>query len=329
MGAANKGIILYQSFKISEYHFLMNLTLEALRILDEIDRRGSFAAAAAALDRVPSALTYTVRKLEEDLDVLLFDRGGHRAKLTSAGEELLSQGRNLLQAAEALERRVRRTAAGWEAELRIVVDSVIPFERLLPLIAAFDREQPGTRLRISSEVLSGVWEALLTDRADMAIGAAYDGPDAMRMSSDFRTRVLGGIEWVFAVAPSHPLAAVAGPLPAELISRHRAIAAGDTGRMLPGMTAGLLSGQETLTVPSLPAKLAAQLAGLGCGHLPRLLAAPYIASGLLVEKQTVEAKPAGAAHLAWRGSARGKSLKWFLARLSDDDVKRQLLETTA
>ena len=45
----------------------MNLTLEALRIIDAIDRKGSFAAAAVALDRVPSAMTYSVRKLEEDL----------------------------------------------------------------------------------------------------------------------------------------------------------------------------------------------------------------------------------------------------------------------
>lgn len=48
--------------------------------------------------------------------MLLFDRRGHRARLTSAGEELLNHGRHLLQAAEALEQRVRRTAAGWEAE---------------------------------------------------------------------------------------------------------------------------------------------------------------------------------------------------------------------
>ena len=129
----------------------MNLTLESLRILDEIDRRASSAAAAAALDRVPSALTYTVRKLEDDLDVLLFDRRGHRAQLTSAGEELLSQGRHLLQAAEALEQRVKRTAAGWEAELRIVVDSVIPFQRLLPLLDEFGREPATATRRVHAE----------------------------------------------------------------------------------------------------------------------------------------------------------------------------------
>ena len=43
------------------------LTLEALRVMDAIDRRGSFAAAADELGRVPSALSYTMQKLEEEL----------------------------------------------------------------------------------------------------------------------------------------------------------------------------------------------------------------------------------------------------------------------
>ena len=50
------------------------VTLEALEILDAIDRKGSFAAAANALYRVPSAITYNVQKLEEDLGVVLFKR---------------------------------------------------------------------------------------------------------------------------------------------------------------------------------------------------------------------------------------------------------------
>ncbi|MBC7415300.1 MAG: LysR family transcriptional regulator [Herminiimonas sp.] len=41
----------------------MHLSLEALHILDTIDRTGSFAAVAEALDRVPSAITYAVRRL--------------------------------------------------------------------------------------------------------------------------------------------------------------------------------------------------------------------------------------------------------------------------
>ena len=52
----------------------MRLSLEALQVLDAIDRKGSFAAAAEDLHRVPSAITYSVRQLEEALDVELFDR---------------------------------------------------------------------------------------------------------------------------------------------------------------------------------------------------------------------------------------------------------------
>ncbi|HEY8101110.1 MAG TPA: LysR family transcriptional regulator [Burkholderiaceae bacterium] len=306
----------------------MNLTLEAIRILDTIDRKGSFAAAAIELDRVPSALTYSVRKLEEDLDLLLFDRRGHRAKLTNAGQELLTEGRHLLTAADELERRVKRTATGWEVELRIVVDSVIAFENIVPLIQAFDQENSGTRLRFSYEVLSGVWESLLTGRADLAIGAAYGGPEIIRMNSGFQMRQMMMVEWLFAVAPTHPLASVPDPLPASLLQKHRVVAVGDTGRTLPGITTGLLSGQATLTVPSLGAKLAAQLAGLGCGHLPRALAAPYLASGALIEKQTAEPRTNIGSQIAWRAPARGKSLKWFLNKLAEPETQRMLLGIT-
>jgi DNA-binding transcriptional LysR family regulator len=304
----------------------MNLTLESLRILDAIHRHGSFAAAAKQMDRVPSALTYNIRKLEEDLDVLLFDRRGHRARLTPAGEEMLTEGRHLLRAAAELEQRVKRTATGREVELRIVVDSLIPFDNILPLIADFDRTDSGTRLRFSSGVLSGVWEALWNGKADLAIGAAYDGPDMLRMSGGFQTRPLGNIAWLFAVAPTHPLASAPEPLPADLIKQYRAVAVGDTGHALPSVSFGLLTGQDTLTVPSLQAKLRAQLAGLGCGHLPQLLAAPYIASGALIEKRTEEVKISGPLQIAWRNANRGKSLKWFLGRLSEAATQKMLLE---
>ena len=102
----------------------MGLSLDALAVLDAIERRGSFAAAALELDRVPSAITYTVRRLEDELDVLLFDRRGHRARFTPAGRTLLDEGRRLLDAAGEIEQRVHRVATGWETQLRIAVDTL-------------------------------------------------------------------------------------------------------------------------------------------------------------------------------------------------------------
>lgn len=90
------------------------LTLEALRVMDAIDRRGSFAAAADELGRVPSALSYTMQKLEEELDVVLFDRSGHRTKFTNVGRMLLERGRVLLEAADKLTTDAEALARGWE-----------------------------------------------------------------------------------------------------------------------------------------------------------------------------------------------------------------------
>jgi molybdate transport repressor ModE-like protein len=101
------------------------LTPDALTMMDTIARAGSFAAAARELGKVPSALTYSVRQLEDALDVLLFDRRSGQAVLTAAGEELLREGRRLLAEMDAVANRVRRVSCGWETQLTVAVDGVI------------------------------------------------------------------------------------------------------------------------------------------------------------------------------------------------------------
>ena len=101
------------------------LTPESFAMLDAIATQGGFAAAARALDLVPSALSYRVRQLEEALDVLLFDRRSRNAKLTPAGAELLREGRRMLADVAAIAERVKRVATGWEPVLTIAVDSLI------------------------------------------------------------------------------------------------------------------------------------------------------------------------------------------------------------
>lgn len=299
----------------------MSLTLEALEVLDAIDRKGSFAAAAIELNRVPSALTYVVRKLEEDIDVLLFDRKGHRAKLTPAGRELLDEGRHILRATEELTCRVKRLAKGWEVELRIAMDGLMRFEAMLPVLADFYEQQPGTKLRFHTEVLGGSWDALVTGRADLVIGMSWDTPN----QSGYQIRDLGKIEFVFAVAPTHPLAALPNPLSPQQIVQHRAIAIGDTSRSLPVRSAGLLSGQDVLTVPDLQAKLAAQVKGLGVGYLAKSVAEPFIATGQLIAKETTENKLDSQHYYAWRSDARGKALQWFIKRLEEPRLQKALL----
>ena len=299
----------------------MRISLDALLVLDSISRNGSFAAAGEELHRVPSAITYTIQKLEQDLEVQLFDRSGHRARLTDAGEALLRDGRHLLRAATDLENRVKHVATGWETELRIAVDDLVPTERLFPLLKDFYRDASGTRIRLAMEVLGGCWDALLSGRADLVIGAPGDAPPEGLLAVE----PMGSFEFVFVVSPDHPLAGLSDPLSAQDIRLHRAVSVADTSRSLPPRSSGLLDGQDTLTVPTMRAKVSAQIAGLGAGYLPLLWAAPHIAAGRLVKKEVEGSKSKTNVYLAWHPRQAGKALKWFLDRLRDKAVQQYVL----
>jgi DNA-binding transcriptional LysR family regulator len=288
------------------------INLEGLQVVDAIVREGSFAAAAESLHRVPSSVTYAVRRLEEALGVTLFDRGGHRAELTPAGEALLREGRDLLQMADALGRNVQRVATGWEAELRVAVGDLIPFDPVLDLCEAFYAVAPETRLRLSHEVLGGAWDALYDGRADLVIGASGDPP----MQGGYSIHPMGEVQFVFVVAPEHPLAHVPEPLPMDLIRQYRAVAAADSSRGLPPRTVGLLPGQPVLTVPDLQTKRDAHMRGLGVGYLPLHMVETDIEAGRLVMRETEDGlgnRPQ--LFLAWPSRHLGKGLEWFRTRL--------------
>lgn len=285
----------------------MKLDLDALNTLDAIATHGSFAKAADALFKVPSAVTYTIRKLEDHLGVALFDRSGHRAQLTPAGQLLLTQGRSLLQQADALERQIRQSGHGWEPKLLIAVDEIIPVESLFPVIAAFDALHTGTQISLSRETFGGTWEALLDRRVDLAVGAPDDPPQGYGVGM----KPLGDVAFVFAVRPDHPLAHCPEPVSVSEIARHRGVVAADSSRRFPARSSGIHSGQPLLVVPSVAAKLGAQIAGLGVGFLPLHLAQPHLDSGALIAKEVEGQRPPARLHVAWRSGESGRALSWF------------------
>ena len=315
----------------------MKLTLDALNVLDAIDQSGSFAAAAESLYRVPSAISYTMQKLEQDLGTPVFDRSGHRAVLTPAGKTLLKEGRRLLLAAHELEDQVKRIATGWETELRIAMDTLIPANNLLSLVAEFyDEHAPtkdnnpavqsvvqnkGTQLRLQQEVLGGTWDALVSNRADLVIGATGDVP----AGAGYSHFSLNECKMVFVVAPDHPLATAEEPIVSTDILKYRAIAIADSSRYLPPRSSGLLTGQEVLTVSNMASKLEAHIQGLGIGYLPLYWAQAAIDARRLLVK-SVEATPNRAIQqIAWRSDNQGKALQWFVEKLRQPDIQQRLL----
>ncbi|RZI40299.1 LysR family transcriptional regulator [Herbaspirillum sp. HC18] len=302
---------------------MLKLSLDALQIIDAIDRRGSFAGAAKEMFRVPSTISYTVGKLEEDLGVQLFERAGPKIELTAAGQELLREGRYLLKAAGDLECRVRRVSSGWETEFVIGMDSMFSPLGLSEHIMEFYACADQTRLRIVQESLSGTWEALLDGRVDLLIGAAGEGPSG----GGYAALPLGQIPFVFTVSPTHPLARLSRPLTKDDLQEYRAISVADSARRLPTRTVGLLFGQDVLTVPDMRTKYEFQAASVGFGFLPEPWARYGIESGQLVEMEVEEARPAETFYLAWRSTDDGQALKWWTDRMQKNPSLLRLLKT--
>ncbi|BDT71942.1 HTH-type transcriptional regulator YhaJ [Comamonadaceae bacterium OS-4] len=301
------------------------LTPDALSMLQTIAEAGSFAAAARDMGMVPSALTYRVRQIEDALDVLLYDRSSRQAKLTAAGAELLREGARLLEEIDAVANRVKRVATGWEPQLTIAIDTVISKPIMMEMCDNFFSQSPPTRIRLREETLSGTLEALTTGQADLAIGV---GADSAR-TAGVHSKPLGNLHFVYAVAPHHPLAQAPEPLSDELIQKHRAVAVADSVQRGAGQTFGLLSGQDVFTVPTMHAKLDAQLRGLGGGNLPRCMADSYITTGRLVVKKTERPQRTVPLHYAWRLAKtvnQGRALQWWLSQLESETTRNALIE---
>lgn len=338
------------------------LTPDALTMMDVIARTGSFAAAARELGKVPSSLTYSVRQLEDALDVLLFDRRSRQARLTPAGEELLSEGRRLLEQIDAVTNRVKRVATGWETQLSIAVDGIISRLTMFELCESFyalcvssqvatprpgsmrgdpgddgaNHGSPGTRLRLRTEVMNGTWEALVSGQADLAIGVAVERTTMQGV----QMKELGDLSFVFAVAPHHPLATATQPLSDAELFRHRAVAVADSAHRMAPATINLLPGQDVLTVGSMQLKIDALLRCMGCGFVPEPMVREHVAAGRLVIKAVQRSNQAGRLAYAWRtpdgdapGAGRkpalGLALRWWLDQLESPTTRQALLERHA
>ncbi|RYF21395.1 MAG: LysR family transcriptional regulator [Comamonadaceae bacterium] len=289
---------------------MLKLTLEAIELVDAIARHGSFAGASERLHKVPSTISYAIAKLEEQLGFALFTRSGPRVTLTAAGHEMIKEGRWLLAAARQLESRMRQIATGFESEVRLMHDSLIPTHALNQDICAFEDLNCGTRLRITSEALTGTWEALREGRADIII-AAGEGP----AGGGYKAVAVGSLAFAFCVTATHPLALLQRPLTRSDLLEHTAVVVGDGARSLNDRTVGLLSGQRRITVPTMHAKIAAQAAGLGHGFVPRACVRVELETGVLVELQVDEPRPDETFWLAWRPEHMGEALKWWRQRL--------------
>jgi DNA-binding transcriptional LysR family regulator len=152
----------------------MPISLDALVVVDAIARGGSFAAAARALHRVPSAVSYAVRQLELEVGVTVFARTARGPRLTPAGEALLAFGRDALRAADAAVDAARQAARG-PAGLAVRVSAVEAAARhplARRVLDAYRRRRPDVRVSLVELDTRAQRAALAEGLVDVAVGFA-------------------------------------------------------------------------------------------------------------------------------------------------------------
>jgi len=227
-----------------------------LAVVDE----GGYAAAAEALNKSQSAISYAINKLETSLGVRAFALEGRRAVLTPAGGLLYRRAQVLLEEAEALERSASLLSARHEAEITLAVEVIFPQWLLLESLAELGELFPDTRVEVYETVLTGTANAVLERKVDVAIAsmvpAGFVGDHLLR--SDF----------VLVVSPRHPLHQVAEPLSLETLSCHRQLVVRDSGSERKA-SKGWLGAEQRWTFSHMSSSIQACVNGYGFAWYPR------------------------------------------------------------
>lgn len=171
------------------------LKISQLRALVAVAKLGRFSEAALQLELSQSAVSHAIATLEEELGVVLLQRGRNGATLTSIGEQILSEARQVLQLIEEIANKAQLARGLRGGKVRVASFRSVDTHILPPVIAQFRRAFPEIAVSISEhKYYDEVEEELRTNRAD--IGFTY-----LPTSNEFETWELFRDEYVVLFPP--------------------------------------------------------------------------------------------------------------------------------
>jgi DNA-binding transcriptional LysR family regulator len=247
-------------------------SLEQWAVLAAVVDHGGFAQAATALSRSQSAISYTVARLQEALDVPLLVIEGRKAVLTEHGRTLLKRARPMVNDLGKLEALAKSLKQGWEPELKLVVDAAFPRDRLLRIVAELQQLCPNTQMQLSDAVLSGAEDAITDGTADVVV--------TTRIPTGYLGDSLLEVTFVAVARSDHALFAVDHPLTPQDLTRHVQVVVRDSGIKHP-RDEGWLGAELRCTVSSMEASLATVEAGLAYAWLPEHLIRSSLEKGAI------------------------------------------------
>jgi len=259
------------------------MTLDQLRIFVAVAERQHLTRAAGVLALTPSAVSAAIRALEERYGTPLFDRVGRRIEVNAAGRVFLDEARATLARAAGAERVLVELAGLARGALAIQASQTIASYWLPPLLVRFRETHPQIDVRLEVGNTQSVADAVREGQADL--GLVEGGID----DAALLVEGIGQDRMAIVVAPDHPWTRKRRLGAVDLQSARWIMREPGSGtrsaleEILAGQGVDLAALQVALTLPSNEAVRAAVMSGLHVAGLSELVAAPYIAAGLLAK----------------------------------------------
>jgi LysR family transcriptional regulator for metE and metH len=181
-----------------------------LAVLREVQRQGSLTAAADVLCLTQSALSHTIKKLEQQLGTPLWQREGRSLRFTQAGEYLLGLANRLLPQLEHAEQLMQQYAKGQRGTLRIGMECHPCYQWLLKVVAPYLAAWPDVDVDVKQKFQFGGIGALFGYEIDLLVT-----PDPL-FRAGLRFTPVFDYEQVLVVARGHRLAGRAYVTPQDL-----------------------------------------------------------------------------------------------------------------
>ncbi|MFV0422590.1 LysR family transcriptional regulator [Oleidesulfovibrio sp.] len=251
----------------------MLFSLEQLEAFQAAAETGSFSAAARKLGKAQSAVSTAVSNLEIDLGVELFDRSGHKAMLTPAGETMLREAWMVLGECERFKERAVAIAGGQEAKLSLAVDDALPIDWFVDVLATFGERFPLVQLETYYGAMGDVARMVGDGQADLGIVMPVSGTPAA-----IDAVLIGHMAYEPIAAASHPLAGLKKVGRRDLMRYRHIVVASRIGDREPDWAG---HGGPVWLQESTYATLQLVLRQAGWASLPRHLVERHVAEGRL------------------------------------------------
>lgn len=289
-----------------------SLSLDQLRVLVTIADTGSFSAAGRQLGRAQSAMSQAIATLEAIQGVYLFDRSGHRPRLTEVGGVLVDQARRVLSSAARFEAVAAGTRQGMEPELAIAIDPLVPTAPLIDSLRALSETFPHLPVSFSTEGLGGALRRLHSGSAALAICLLLPA-----VPEDIVAYPLLRVAMQPVVAAGHPLASLGRAATPGDLEPHVQLVLSDP--VDPAGASYGLSSARLWRFVDLGRRLDFLLAGFGWCRMPEHLVAAPIAEGKLIRLRIEDDPTPSEGLLIHAAHRRDRSLgpagRWVLERL--------------